>query len=88
MATRTNKPNEKRNSLHKVIIWIGASLIVLSPIVYIFLPRQEFFYNLVCGNGCGYANLGINGYALYAGLAPLSLGVILVSLGLLLRFRR
>jgi len=69
------------------LILIGKILSVASVILFVVLPRIPAFFDYFCnpgpsGEGCGYANLGIRGYALYAVSVPLVMGIIFIIVGM------
>jgi hypothetical protein len=72
---------------NKIIVIRSAGIIslVISPIA--FWSVLLFFKDILCnpgpsGHGCGFANVGLSGYALYFALPFLTLGVILVIISI------
>lgn len=71
---------------------IGTLLLAISPVIFLLLPQLPFFFDIFCGpnavgDGCGYANIGITGYAFYIAAAPFIMGILLILAGLILKRR-
>jgi hypothetical protein len=77
-----------KNKTSKNIKIIGGIVILISPLVFAFsLPITE---HLCSTNAlqCGYLNLGSINYAIYFGLVPLIIGVLVFFVGLVLGFKK
>ena len=79
------KKNEKKIAL---LISLGLLFLLLSPIIFFFTPAV--LGDVLCRteSSCGYAGLGILGYALYFAIASGVVGFVLLAIGLFLQLKK
>jgi hypothetical protein len=86
MSLKIQKSENKKNKYNK-FIFIGFIFLLLSLPAYILLPQQAFFINAVCIDGCGYANVGLNVYAMCTAEAFILIGLLIIGLSLIIKLK-
>lgn len=75
------KATPSRLNARTILLTIGIFLLFISPLVWMLIP--QLFSDALCnpgptGNGCGYANAGMNAYAFFGAAAVFAIGTLLV----------
>ena len=87
MSTKSIQRNKNEEKITLLII-LGSLFVLLSPILFFLTP--PVLGGVLCRteSSCGYAGLGVLGYALYFAIASGVVGFVFLAIGLYLQFRK
>jgi len=87
MTTKSiqRKKNEQKTTL---LIILGSLFVLLSPIIFFLTPAVLGGVLCRTESSCGYAGLGILGYALYFAIASGVVGFVFLAIGLFLQLKK